>query len=114
MKPVALDVDPVFYALNMPELYFGVERKLFRQAALFGAFVFAAFHTIVWALVIFGILYLAAREITSIDPRLLPMMAKSFRVATRFDPAKYRYREVEILDANDTLSAHARPVPSHA
>lgn len=79
---------PVYRSLNKPLTIWGVERRLFFLAALMGAGVFNFFGSVVGGLLMFLVLYLAARRVTKSDPQMLRILMNSGHWRSQYDPAK--------------------------
>src|SRR2546422_10210210 len=81
-------VNPIHRALNKPLTILGVERKLFFLAMLIGAGTFNFFGSLLGGLLMFAVLFLAARLATATDPQLLRILLNASRFKSRYDPAK--------------------------
>jgi type IV secretory pathway VirB3-like protein len=82
-------INPVFRSLNRPLLVLGVERKLFffLLTCCFALFVGAG--ALVPSLVLFLLLWSAARLATRADKEFFRIALNSRRLAARYDPAKF-------------------------
>jgi type IV secretory pathway TrbD component len=79
----------VYASLNKPLTVWGVERGLFFMAAIMGAATFNMFGTLLGGLLMFAVLFAAARWITGIDPQLPRIILNSTRFKPSYDPAKF-------------------------
>lgn len=79
---------PVYRALNKPLTIWGAERRLFFLAALMGAVTFNFFGSLLGGVLMFAVLYAAARLATAVDPQLLRIVVNSARTRTQYDPGK--------------------------
>jgi type IV secretory pathway TrbD component len=84
---------PVYRALNKPLTVWGVERRLFFLAALTGAATFNFFGSLTGGLLMFVVLFAAARWATANDPQALRILLNSARFKVRYDPAKRNSRK---------------------
>lgn len=82
----------VYRSLNRPLTIWGVERRLFFLAALMGAAVFNFFGSALGGLLMFGVLYIAARRVTKADPQMLRILMNSGHWRSHYDPAKWKAR----------------------
>lgn len=80
--------NPIHRALNKPLTIFGVERKLFFFSALVATGLFNFFGSLLGALLMFVVLFIAARMATAKDPQLLRILLNASKFKTRYDPAK--------------------------
>lgn len=85
MDPI---INPVFRSLNRPLLVLGVERRLFffLLTSCFALFVGAG--ALVPSLVLFVLLWSAARLATRTDKEFFRIALNTRRLAVRYDPAK--------------------------
>ena len=81
-------MNPIHRSLNRPLTIFGVERKLFFFSMLVGAGVFNFFGSLLGGLLMFAVLFLAARMVTTNDPQLLRILINASKFKSRYDPAK--------------------------
>ena len=81
-------LQPVYASLNAPLTIGGAERRLFFLALVLGAATFTFFGSLLAGLVMFLVLYLAARWTTQTDPQLLRIVLRSAGARVRYDPAK--------------------------
>jgi type IV secretory pathway TrbD component len=79
---------PVYRALNKPLTIWGAERRLFFLAALTGAATFNLFGSLLGGLLMFGLLFAAARWATATDVQTLRVLMNSARLRAVYDPAK--------------------------
>jgi type IV secretory pathway TrbD component len=79
----------VYRSLNKPLTIWGVERSLFFLAAVMGAASFNFFESLLGGLLMFIVLFLAARWATATDPQLLRILLNSARFRVQYDPAKF-------------------------
>ena len=79
---------PVYRALNKPLTIWGAERRLFFLAAIMGAVTFNFFGSLVGGLLMFAVLFVAARWATASDPQILRILLNSARFKLQYDPAK--------------------------
>jgi type IV secretory pathway VirB3-like protein len=75
--------------LNRPLTILGVERKLFFFSMLIGAGVFNFFGSLLGGLLMFAVLFFAARVATKNDPKLLRILINASKFKSRYDPAKH-------------------------
>lgn len=95
--PIAPNFHPVYRSLNKPLTIWGAERRLFFLAALMGAATFNFFGSLAGGLLMFGVLYIAARWASATDPQILRILLNSARFRLQYDPAK-RQAEVSRRD----------------
>jgi type IV secretory pathway TrbD component len=81
-------VHPVYRSLNKPLTIWGVERQLFFLAALLGAATFNYFGSLTGGLLMFTVLFVAARWATATDPQILRILLNSARLKSQYDPIK--------------------------
>jgi len=85
---------PVYRALNKPLTIWGAERRLFFLAAIMGAVTFNFFGSLAGGLLMFAVLFVAARWATAADPQILRILLNSGRFKLNYDPAKSDSSEV--------------------
>jgi type IV secretory pathway TrbD component len=85
---------PVYRALNKPLTIWGAERRLFFLAAIMGAVTFNFFGSLAGGLLMFAVLFIAARWATATDPQILRILLNSTRFKPHYDPAKRDNSEV--------------------
>ncbi len=83
-----LMVHAVYKSINRPLTIGGAERRLFFLALVMGAATFNFFGSLVSGVVMFLVLYVAARWATVTDPQILRIALNSAKFSTRYDPAK--------------------------
>ena len=81
-------VHPVYRSINKPLTIWGTERRLFFLAAMTGAATFNFFGSLFGGLLMFAVLFAAARWATATDPQLLRIVLNSARLKAQYDPAK--------------------------
>jgi type IV secretory pathway TrbD component len=81
-------MHPVYRAINKPLTIWGAERRLFFLAAITGAATFNLFGSLLGGLLMFGVLFVAARWATATDVQALRVMMNSARFRVQYDPAK--------------------------
>jgi len=74
--------------MNRPLTILGVERKLFFFSMLVAAGVFNFFGSFFGGLLMFAVLFFAARMATANDPQLLRILLNASKFKSRYDPAK--------------------------
>jgi type IV secretory pathway TrbD component len=79
---------PVYRSINKPLTIWGAERRLFFLAAIIGATSFNFFGSLSGGLLMFGVLFVAARWATVTDPQILRIVLNSARFKDHYDPAK--------------------------
>ena len=67
----------------------GVERKLFFFAMCMGAATFNMLSSLLGGILMFLLLYFAARWATDTDPQILRSLLTAAKVKTQYDPAKF-------------------------
>jgi type IV secretory pathway TrbD component len=80
---------PVYRALNRVLTIWGIERKLFFAIALAGAITFRATSSFWAGVVMFAVLFVAARWATATDPQMLRLLLNSPKWRMRYDPVKH-------------------------
>jgi type IV secretory pathway TrbD component len=90
--------NPVFRTLNRPLTILGAERRLFFFALMMGAGVFNVLKTLFGGLLMFMLLYIAARWATQTDPQILRFVLNSAKTRTQYDPMKLSPVTVRRLD----------------
>jgi len=80
--------NQIHRALNKPLTILGVERKLFFFSMLVAAGVFNFFGSLLGGLLMFLVLFIAARMATTQDPQLLRILLNASKFKSRYDPAK--------------------------
>jgi|SRR5215470_6721881 len=79
----------VHRSLSRPLTILGAERKLFFFAMCMGAGTFNLLGSLLGGLLMFLLLYFAARWATKTDPQILRLIFTSARVRCQYDPAKF-------------------------
>jgi type IV secretory pathway TrbD component len=80
-------LHPVYASINAPLTIGGAERRVFFLALVLGAGTFTFFASLLAGLVMFLVLYLAARWMTQTDPQWLRIVLRSAAAPVRYDPA---------------------------
>ncbi len=80
--------NPIHRSLNRPLTILGVERKLFFSAMVMGAATFNFFGSLLGGILMFVVLFLAARMTTARDPQLIRILLNASKFKSRYDPAK--------------------------
>ena len=83
--------QPVYSSLNRPLTIGGAERRLFLLALMLGGATFTFFGSLLGGLLMFGVLYLAARLVTRTDPQLLRIVLQSSTLRARYDSGALEY-----------------------
>jgi len=78
-------INTVYRTLHRPLTVLGAERKLFFFAMCMGAATFNMLSSLLGGVLMFLLLYVAARWATNTDPQILRSAAK---FKTQYDPAK--------------------------
>ena len=87
-------LHPVYASINKPLTIGGADRRLFFVALVVGGATFTLFGSLLTGLVMFLVLYLAARWTTARDPQLLRIVLRSATARPRYDPGKFDYTTV--------------------
>jgi type IV secretory pathway TrbD component len=80
--------NPIHRSLNRPLTILGVERKLFFSAMVMGAATFNFFGSLMGGILMFVVLFMAARMATARDPQLIRILLNASKFKSRYDPAK--------------------------
>lgn len=80
---------PVYRSLSRPLTILGAERKLFFFAMCLGAGTFNLLGSLAGGLLMFLLLYGAARWATRTDPQILRLLLHSAKLRPLYDPAKF-------------------------
>ena len=80
--------NPVQRSLSRPLTILGAERKLFFFAMCLGAATFNLLNSLLGGILIFLLLYCAARWATSTDPQILKLLLRAAKLRRQYDPAK--------------------------
>jgi len=94
-------INPIHRSLNKPLTILGVERKLFFFSMLIGAGVFNFFGSLLGGLLMFAVLFFAARMATADDPQLLRILINASKFKLRYDPAKLASWPQKEIDQDD-------------
>src|SRR5437660_12077682 len=81
-------VNPVYRSISRPLTILGAERKLFFFAMCVGAGTFNLLGSLLGGILMFLLLYFAARWATETDPQILRFLLTSTKLRTHYDPAK--------------------------
>jgi len=81
-------INPVQRSLSRPLTILGAERKLFFFAMCLGAATFNLLNSLLGGILIFLLLYCAARWATSTDPQILKLLLQAATLRRQYDPAK--------------------------
>jgi len=82
-------INTVCRVLNRPLTVLGVERKLFFFAMCMGAATFNMLSSLLGGVLMFLLLYFAARWATNTDPQILRFLLSAAKFKTQYDPAKF-------------------------
>ena len=82
-------VNPVYRSISRPLTILGAERKLFFFAMCVGAGTFNLLGSLLGGLLMFLLLYFAARWATETDPQILRFLLTSPKLRTQYDPSKF-------------------------
>jgi type IV secretory pathway TrbD component len=83
-------INPVQRSLSRPLTILGAERKLFFCAMCVGAGTFNLLGSLLGGVLIFLLLYAAARWATETDPQILKLLLASAKSRSQYDSAKFR------------------------
>ena len=86
--PYQRRINPVHRSLSRPLTILGAERKLFFFAMCLGAATFNLLNSLLGGILIFLLLYGAARWATSTDPQILKLLLEAAKLRRQYDPAK--------------------------
>ena len=81
-------VNLVQRSLSRPLTILGAERKLFFFAMCVGAGTFNLLGTLLGGVLMFLLLYFAARWATATDPQILQLLFRAAKLRREYDPAK--------------------------
>jgi type IV secretory pathway TrbD component len=76
-------------SLSRPLTILGAERKLFFFALCLGAATFNLLSSLLGGILIFLLLYGAARWATQTDPQILRVLLTAAKLRNQYDPAKF-------------------------
>ena len=82
-------VNPVHRSISRPLTILGAERKLFFFAMCIGAGTFNLLGSLFGGVLMFLLLYFAARWANETDPQILRFLLTSPRLRTQYDPSKF-------------------------
>jgi type IV secretory pathway TrbD component len=82
-------INTVYRTLGRPLTIMGAERKLFFFAMCIGAATFNLLGSLIGGILMFLVLYLAARWATQADPQVLRFLLTSPRLRVQYDPMKF-------------------------
>lgn len=82
-------VNRVHRSLSRPLTILGAERKLFFFAMCLGAATFNLLASLLGGILIFLLLYFAARWATQTDPQILRFLLTAAKLRNQYDPAKF-------------------------
>ena len=82
-------VNRVHRSLSRPLTILGAERKLFFFAMCLGAATFNLLASLLGGILMFLLLYFAARWATQTDPQILRFLLTAAKLRTQYDPAKF-------------------------
>ena len=82
-------VNPVYRTISRPITILGAERKLFFFAMCIGAGTFNLLGSLFGGVLMFLLLYFAARWATETDPQILRFLLTSPKLRTQYDPSKF-------------------------
>lgn len=82
-------INRVHRTLSRPLTILGAERKLFFFAMCLGAATFNLLGSLLGGLLMFLLLYGAARWATETDPQVLRFLLSAAKLRTQYDPSKF-------------------------
>jgi type IV secretory pathway TrbD component len=82
-------INKIHRSLSRPLTILGAERKLFFFAMCLGAATFNLLGSLLGGLLIFALLYLAARWATRTDPQILRFLLTAAVLCPQYDPMKF-------------------------
>ena len=82
-------VNTVHRSLSKPLTILGAERKLFFFAMCVGAGTFNLLDSLLGGVLMFALLYIAARWATRTDPQILRFLLTAPKLCTQYDPVKF-------------------------
>jgi type IV secretory pathway TrbD component len=82
-------MNPVQRSLSRPLTILGAERKLFFFAMCLGAATFNLLGSFLGGVLMFLLLYFAARWATATDPQLLKLLFHAAKLRREYDPVKF-------------------------
>src|SRR5258707_15249826 len=81
-------INRVHRSLSRPLTILGAERKLFFFAMCLGAATFNLLNSLSGGVLIFLLLYFAARWATETDPQILKLLLRAAKLRRQYDPVK--------------------------
>jgi type IV secretory pathway TrbD component len=82
-------INRVNRTLSRPLTILGAERKLFFFAMCLGAATFNLLSSLLGGILMFLLLYFAARWATETDPQILRFLLSAAKLRNQYDPAKF-------------------------
>jgi len=82
-------INPIQRSLSRPLTILGAERKLFFFAMCLGAATFNLLNSLSGGVLMFFLLYFAARWATKTDPQILRLLLAAAKLRTQYDPMKF-------------------------
>jgi type IV secretory pathway TrbD component len=82
-------INPVRRSISRPLTILGAERKLFFFAMCVGGGTFNLLGSLLGGVLMFLLLYGAARWATATDPQILRLLLTSAKLRTQYDPVKF-------------------------
>jgi type IV secretory pathway TrbD component len=82
-------INRIQRSLSRPLTILGAERKLFFFAMCLGATTFNLLSSLLGGMLIFLLLYFAARWATQTDPQILRFLLTAAKLRSQYDPAKF-------------------------
>jgi type IV secretory pathway TrbD component len=87
--PSGRRVNPVYRSISRPLTILGAERKHFFFAMCVGAGTFNLLGSLLGGILMFLLLYFAARWAAETDPQILRFLLTSPKLRTQYDPSKF-------------------------
>ena len=82
-------MHPVYKAMIRPLTICGVERRLFFLALVLGAATFNLFYSLLAGVLMFAVVFAAARACGGLDIQMLPILLRSLGNRPRYDAARH-------------------------
>src|SRR5260370_29086487 len=82
-------LNPVYRSISRPLTILGAYRELFFLAMCVGAGTFNLLGSLLGGILMFLLLYFAARWATETDPQILRFLLTSPNLRTQYDPSKF-------------------------
>src|ERR1700674_554206 len=82
-------LNTFYRSISRPLTILGAERKLFFFAMCVGAGTFNLLGSLLGGVLMFLLLYFAARWATETDPQILRFLLTSPKLRTQYDPSKF-------------------------